>query len=137
MDRAVEIIEPDVVQAADYVSTAWRKGIEAILETGRRLIEIRERFKDEPGKWSRLIGANQWQGQGLLPFAKTHVYRLIAIAEDERLFPHVGTLPSDTYTLYQLTRLSEDRFDKLIETKAIHPGMKRNDIGRASCRERV
>lgn len=46
----------------------------------------------------------------LLPFAKTHAYRLIAIAEDDRLFPHVGTLPSDSYTLHKLTQLSNERF---------------------------
>jgi N6-adenosine-specific RNA methylase IME4 len=137
VDRAVEIIEPDVVQAADYVATAWRNGIEAILETGRRLIEIRDRFKDEPGKWSRLIGANQWKGQGLLPFGARHAYMLARVAEDERLVRHVSLLPSDSYTLYQLTRLSEDRFHQLIETKAIHPGMKRTDASAETRLERV
>lgn len=124
----LDIIEPDVLQAADYVSTAWRRGIEAILETGRRLIEIRDRFKDEPGKWSRLIGANDWQGQGLLPFAKSHAYRLIGIAESEWLFPHVGILPSDTYTLYQLTRLSGPVFDDKLAEGAICPELQRADV---------
>jgi N6-adenosine-specific RNA methylase IME4 len=39
----------------------------------------------------------------------------------------VGALPSDAYTLYQLTRLSDDRFDALLEEGRIHPGMKRNE----------
>lgn len=41
------IIEPDVAEAVDNVSSAWRQGVESIIETGRRLIEIRERFKDD------------------------------------------------------------------------------------------
>jgi hypothetical protein len=32
-------------------------------------------------------------------------------------------LPSDAYTLYQLTRLSQDRFDELLAEGCIHPGM--------------
>jgi N6-adenosine-specific RNA methylase IME4 len=128
VDQAVEIIEPDVAQAADYVSTAWRKSIEAILETGRRLIEIREQFIDEPGKWSRLIGGNQWKGQGLLPFVARHTYRLISIAEDARLVTHVSLLPTDTYTLYQLTRLPAQVFDDKLAEGAIGPELQRADV---------
>jgi N6-adenosine-specific RNA methylase IME4 len=136
VDQAVEIIEPDVVQAATWIEASWRQGIEAILETGRRLIEIRERFRNEPGKWSRLIGANQWDGKGLLSFGRTHARRLIAIADSDRLGPHVGLLPSDSFTLYELTRLSDDRFDELLGSGAIHPGMKRNDASAETRRER-
>lgn len=62
------IIEPDVAEAVDNVSSAWRQGVESIIETGRRLIEIRERFKDDRGKWSRLIGDNEHKGHSILPF---------------------------------------------------------------------
>jgi N6-adenosine-specific RNA methylase IME4 len=132
-----DLIEPDVVQAADRISAAWRKGIEGIFETGRRLIEQRERWHNQPGKWSRLIGANQWKGQSLLPFQFGHTYRLIRIAESQKLLPHVAMLPSDIYTLDQLDRLSDERFDHLLETGAIHPGMKRNDASAETRRERV
>lgn len=129
-----EIIEPDVAQAADYVASAWRQGIEAIIETGRRLIETRERFKDDVGKWSRLIGANEHIP--LLPFGKSHAYRLIAIAQDDRIFPHAGILPSDSTTLYHLTRLPDERFQALLEDGRIHPGMKRNEASAETRRER-
>ena len=46
------IITSDVTEAAEYVGAACRQGVEAIIETGRRLIEKREQFKDERGKWS-------------------------------------------------------------------------------------
>jgi N6-adenosine-specific RNA methylase IME4 len=132
-----DIIESEVVEAAEYVAAVWRHGIEAIIETGQRLIEIRQRWHNQPGKWSRLIGDNQWQGQSLLPFQKTHVRRLVAIAENAelRLRPHVGVLPSDTYTLYQLIRLSDRRFDELLAAGVINPAMKRNEASSETRRE--
>jgi N6-adenosine-specific RNA methylase IME4 len=123
----VAIITPDVTTAAEYIGAAWRQGVESIIETGKRLIETRDRFKDERGKWSMLIGANQHKGQGVLPFSDGHTYLLIKIAESERLSCHVKILPSDARTLYQLTRLSDDRFDTLLEEGRINPGMKRNE----------
>jgi hypothetical protein len=137
-DAPLDIIEPDVAEAADYVMESWRGGVEAIIETGRRLIEIRKRWHNTPGKWSRLIGDNQWQGQSLLPFQKTHVKRLVGIAEnaEARLRPHVGVLPSDTYTLYDLARLSDEHFDELVAAGVIHPAMKRTDIAAEETRQR-
>ena len=90
------------------VWAAWKQGVESIIETGRRLIEMREQFKDERGKWSQLVGRDQWKNRGLLPFGNTHAQRLIGIAGNRRIVPHVARLPSDSYTLYQLTRLSGD-----------------------------
>ena len=130
-----EIITSDVTEAAEYVGAAWRQGVEAIIETGRRLIEKREQFKDERGKWSMLIGANQHKGQGVLPFSDGHTYLLIKIAESERLSCHVKILPSDARTLYQLTRLSDDRFDALLEDGRINPGMKRNEASAETRKE--
>ena len=129
-----DIIAPDVAKAADYISKAWRDGIESIIETGRRLIEIRQRWHNQPGKWSQLLGRNG--SEPLLPFGKTHAYRLIDIAECGRLVPHVGQLPSDTYTLYQLTRLTVPRFNALVKSGVIHPGMKRNEASAETRRER-
>jgi hypothetical protein len=92
------IIPPDVTQAATYIGTAWKQGVESIIETGRRLIEIRAQFKDERGKWSMLIGNNQHE-RGLLPFGATHSYRLIRVAEGEaRLMPHVALMPTDSHS---------------------------------------
>jgi hypothetical protein len=71
-----------------------------------------------------------------LPFGKTHAQRLIAIATDDRLFPHVGTLPSDSYMLHKLTQLSDERFGELIESGRIHPGMKRNEASAETRQER-
>jgi N6-adenosine-specific RNA methylase IME4 len=133
-----EIITPELAEAADYIMAAWRGGIESLIETGRRLVEVRTRFDNQPGMWSRLIGAHQWDGRGLLPFGRTHTQRLVKIYEKrDRLCPHVGTLPSDSFTLYELTRLTDERFDQLMADGRINPGMKRNDASAETRLERV
>ena len=77
----VEIIEPDLAKAADYVTQAWKQGVESIFEAGRRLVEVRARYHNDRGRWSRLIGDNQWKGQGLLPFGPSYAKMLVRIAE--------------------------------------------------------
>ena len=34
---------------------AWKRGVEAIIEAGLRLIEVRKKYEDDPGQWSRLM----------------------------------------------------------------------------------
>jgi len=45
-------------------------------------------------------------------------------------------LPSDTLTLYHLTRLSDGRYDDLIENGTINPSMKRNEASAETWKER-
>lgn len=121
-------LPPDVADAAEYVSAAWRQGVSAIIDTGRRLIEVRRRFDNQPGIWSRIIGANQWDGRSLLPFGRTHAQRLVRIAEAEHLYPHVGILPSDTLTLFEIARLPAERFHELVTNGKLRPDMRRHEI---------
>ena len=67
------------------------------------------------------------KGRACCRFLTVILNLLIKIAESERLSCHVKILPSDARTLYQLTRLSDDRFDALLEDGRINPGMKRNE----------
>jgi len=128
-----EIVTSDVIEAAEYIGAAWRQGVEAIIETGRRLIEVRKRFEDEPGKWSVLLARDG--GELLLPFKKSYAYRLISIADDGRLSPLGDTLPLDHHALYQLTLLSDDRFAALLEDGRINPSMKRNEASAETRKE--
>ena len=132
MDQAVEIITPEIMEAADYVRELWRRGVEAIIETGQRLIEIREKYRDQPGIWSWLIGDHQWRDrprdQRPLPFSKSMVYMLISIAESERLLQHCGALPSDSYTLFSLIQLPAAVFDEIAANGTIRPELKRADV---------
>ncbi len=45
-------------------------------------------------------------------------------------------MPSDTYTLCQLARLSDERFDKLLESGAINPSMKRGEASAENRKEK-
>lgn len=122
----VTIISPKVGHWTDRISRAWKEGVEAILETGRLISKAREDCNDE--EWRLVIDE--------LPFTKQHAYRLLAIGTDSRLVTHVLQLPSDTYTLYQLTRLPPQRFSDLCASGRIHPGMKRNEASAETRKER-
>jgi len=129
-----EVITPDVIKAAEYVGESWRKGVESIIETGQRLLEIKEQFKDEQGKWSALLGRGG--NEPLLPFAKSQAYNLMKVANDERIVRHVGQMPPDSNALGKLAALSDDRFYDLLEKGGIHPGMKRNEASAETRTER-
>ncbi len=127
-----EVISPKVATWADQVMSVYREGVEAIIETGRRLLAAKADCSH--GEWQQLVGRNGHQG--VLPFKKSHAHRLMAVARDSRMVPHVGLLPSDSFTLYELTRLSKNRFAALLEDGRIHPGMKRNEACAETRRER-
>ena len=144
-----DIITPDLIKDAEYVSAAWRVAtqsrLEGIFETGKRLIEIRDKYKnadgtwseENQGKWSRLIGHHQWKGQSLLPFEKSQTFSLIRIAECERLVRHVGPLPDDTVILSKLVSLSDERFQEMIDDGTIHPNMGRADMDASKVSKKV
>ena len=127
-----EVISPKVTGWADQVMSVYRKGVEAIIETGRLLLAARADCSH--GEWQQLVGRNGHRG--VLPFRKSHAHRLMVVARAARLVPHVGQLPCDSFTLYQLTRLSQNRFVALLEDGRIHPGMKRNEACAETRRER-
>ena len=52
--------------------------------------------------------------------------RLIRIAEDKRLFPHAGTLPTDSTVVDKICALPDDRFQELLADGTIHPKLNRN-----------
>lgn len=83
-----------------------------------------------------MIVDNEHKGHSILPFGARHAYRLIAIAHDSHLLTHVSVMPSDSYTLNELTRLSDERFTELLGSGAVHPGMKRNEAAAETRRER-
>jgi len=123
----IDIIEPDVIAAAEYIAAPYLTGVPAILETGKRLIEIRDKFKDDRGKWSRIIGANQWKGQSLLPFQKTQAQMLIRILEDAWICRHDGILPPDANTMDKIRQIPLPRREQMRISGLIHPGMSRKD----------
>jgi len=133
----VTIINAELLRDADYISEPWKSGVQSIFETGRRLAEIKKKYITNRGAWSCLIGDNQWKGKGLLPFSAVWVRKLIAVSTDVRLRNHgYVSLPADTNTLYQLSRLSDERLEDMFGLGIISPSMKRSDASDATREER-
>lgn len=135
-NTAVDLIGPDVARAADRINASWGKSIEAIIATGQMLLDYQHRWHNQEGKWSRLIGANQYADETkyprLLRFGKSHATRLTTIARvAETLYPHGGILPSDTHTLAMLGTMIEERpneFAKLLKDGKLTPELTRSDL---------
>src|SRR6266436_6617548 len=92
---------------AGFIAAAWQKSIEAIIETGRRLIDARKELAH--GEFLAMIKND-------LPFGEDTAERLIKIARDPRLSnsAHGRILPPSWRTLFELTKLNDEQFDRLV-----------------------
>jgi hypothetical protein len=114
------IMQPDVwtpEQAASYVTDAWQQAVESIVETGRRLIEVKERVRH--GNWLPAVE--------LMPFTERTAQRLMAIAKHPDISnpTHVSHLPASWGTLYALTPLPAGEIPRRIEAHEITPELDR------------
>lgn len=126
-EKIAEIFPPPTVEDwAASITQAWRESVSGIIEVGRQLKAAREALGDQRGAWGRLIGDNGQKSQ--LPFGSNTAYRLIAIAEDERLLAHGPVMPASWRTLYDLTQLDDDEFHVALSEGRIHPEMERSDV---------
>ena len=130
---------PEPQTCADFaqrINAAWRKGFEAVIETGRLIAAAKA--KVEPGEFLAMV-------ENDLPFTARTAQRLMAIAADKRITDatHVSHLPPHWGTLYELTKLDDDQFQARITDGTIRPEMERRDISTAikqqqrATRERV
>lgn len=99
-------------QLAKITRDALTQTVEGIIGVGKMLIKAHDDLNGEWGAWSRLINGHDYESR--LPFDGHTTYRLIAIAEDERMLAHAQALPPSWMTLYALTRLDRDEFDAAI-----------------------
>ena len=127
-----EIILPKVGTWADKIAAVFIGGVLSFIQTGKELIAARDDCNH--GEWQILVGRSGHRG--LLPFKETQARYLIHIADDPRIARHVAHLPPDTNSLYKLTRLSETRFDELLESGVINPSMKRNEASAETRKEK-
>jgi hypothetical protein len=91
-------------------------------KSGRPWVSKKLPSADQAKSWRKLgaVPQAEFEAGWRRPISRTtnghhqgdsqHAYRLIDIAESERLVPHVGQLPSDSYTLHKLTQLSDERW---------------------------
>jgi hypothetical protein len=110
------------------IATAWQKSAKQFIETGRLLLKAEASLPREA--FAALIGRPGEPGK--LPFSYHTARRLMAIGEDRRLariFAHgqKNSLPASWRTLYELTRLSDEQFERALERDQIHSDMERDE----------
>jgi hypothetical protein len=108
-------------QWAQRIQSAWRKSLESVLDCGRLLVEAKATLAR--GEFLAMIKAD-------LPFQRQTAFRLMAVASDKRLsnVAHGQHLPTSWRTLYELTKLDDTSFLRLLSAGAIRPDMERGDV---------
>ena len=106
---------------ANHITTCWRASFEGILETGHLLTAAKEAL--EHGEFLTMLAKD-------LPFKANTAQRLMKIAADERITntAHAPLLPPMWTTLYELTKLDDEQFEKAKDDGVIRPDMERAEI---------
>jgi hypothetical protein len=114
-------------QAVEYwiakISDQWRRGVEALIETGRLLLDAKQGKQRLPhGQWIDMI-------EGKLPFGPRTAQRLMEIAAHPELSKatHASHLPPSWTTLHVLAQLPPNRVRELIKNGEINPDLSRCD----------
>ncbi len=133
--EAIKVVEGEVVveetgvtnpratidEFAAWISDSWRSSMEGILETGRRLMEAKNKLPY--GDYMKMIADR-------LPFGDSVALRLRKIAESP-LFSNpapVQDLPHSYSVLYEMIAFSQKNFDNLLNSGAINKNTTRNEI---------
>lgn len=105
------------------ISTSWRKGVEAIFETGRLLNEAKAAL-DHHGQWLLLLHSKR------LPFSARWAEKLMAIAKNPRLTnsKYTSILPASVEILEGLGKLPPAEFAKKLRAGDVKPTMKLRDV---------
>lgn len=104
-------------EAAAHVSEAWQNAVDSIVETGRRLIEAKQRVGH--GNWLPTVE--------MLPFSERTAQMLIRVAQHPDLANpnHGADLPPSWRTLAVLAQLPPGEIPKRIEAGEITPELDR------------
>jgi len=106
---------------AERIRTTFRQSVEAIMETGRILAEAKDKLKH--GEFTAMV-TNE------LPFSPRTAQMMMALTGDARLSDpkHASLLPPSWYTLYKLSELHDDEFERGITQGIIRPDMTRSEV---------
>jgi hypothetical protein len=106
---------------AKRINESWQKGVEAIINTGRMLIEAKAELPH--GEFTTMV-------QLKLNFDPDTAQRLMKIAGDEVLSntAHARYLPSSWMTLYELTKLPSDTLKTALAEGTVNPKTQRKDV---------
>lgn len=116
------IIEDPLDAYALRIRRAYGRSVEALVETGRLLIEAKAAVAH--GQWMDVVEA--------LPFSIETASRLMRIAEHPRLsnLSLATSLPTSIMALDSLARLDEATFDAAVDAGVISPGLERRTAQR-------
>jgi DNA modification methylase len=106
-------------QLVDRFNAAWRSSVLGIVEAGRVLREARDKLPR-----GRFVG---WVESRLHRTRRT-ADMLIAIADDSRIEKYISQMPTSWGTLYDISQLSGDDFDRLLGNGTICAEMQRRDL---------
>ena len=111
----------EALALAAAIILAWRETLEGIFKTGDLLIKAKAIVPK--GQWLEYV-------QEHLPFKAATARRLIKIASDKRLRQELYAthLPVCWYTLWQLAKLTDEQFERGLQSGKINPDMLRVDI---------
>jgi hypothetical protein len=108
---------------AARINEAWQKGVDAVIETGMRIIDAREAL--EHGEYIAMVKDD-------LLVSRQTAHKLVSIASNKVLsnVAHVRHLPPSWGTLSELAVVANKGFDLEagIASGAIHPKMERKDV---------
>lgn len=105
----------------DRINGSWAKGVESVVETGRRLIEAKSEL--DHGEWLMAL-------RDKISFGEDTAQRLMKIAGNPTLSnaAHARYLPASWRTLYELSKLPEDVVIAKIGDGTITPKLERKDV---------
>jgi hypothetical protein len=127
-DELLQPAEKDWSYYVIQITVAWQKSVSAIIVTGELLIEAKAKVGH--GDWLKLVEE--------LPFSEDTAQRLMAIARHPVISntDHVRYLPPSYGTLYELTKVPEQKLLAGIKDHVINPDMERKDVARLLGRRR-
>ena len=105
-------------EAVAYVIESYTKSVRAVIETGQRLIEAKERVPH--GSWLPFIE--------MLPFSESTARKLMQIADHPELANqyHATDLPASWFTLSVLAQLPPGEITSRIKAGEITPELERS-----------
>jgi len=107
-------------QWAEIIQSKWQDNTKGILEVGGLLANAREEL--EPAVFWKMVRER-------LRYADSTVKQFCRIGTDVKLMEvAMATLPACWRTLYALACLTDEQFQRGLDTGVIHAGMERKDI---------
>ena len=123
-------VSPEQVEEFVFrVKTAWQDAVSSIIETGKILLEYKDRIPH--GQWEALF-TNGKLIKAPIPFSSNTAGRLMRIAENPILSnpAHAQDLPPSWATLYELSGIPDQELERALKKGQIHPDMQRKDVPR-------